>query len=224
MLGPSEEYFFAIMYNHEEIQRRAACFRLLAACFCQPERELFIEEDVCPNLARLLQPLSPDAGKAARAMAEALETLDQERLSVDHAALFLGPFELAAAPYGSVYLEQSRRLMGDSTMAVRRCYEEAGLAVEIAEAPDHVALELEFMHYLLSCQATALVEGREGGAADLELRQNEFFHHFLNSWMEDFCRAIRSGTVNPFYLALAECLGFFIAACRQIQKTPSAPA
>lgn len=212
------------MHNHDEIQRRADCFRLLAACFCQPERELFIEEDVCPNLVSLLQPLSPEAGKAARAMAEALEHLDQERLSVDHAALFLGPFELAAAPFGSVYLEQGRRLMGDSTMAVRRCYEEAGLAVEIAEAPDHVALELEFMYYLLSCQATALAACREREAADFELRQQEFFLRFLHPWMDDFCRAIRSGTANPFYLALGDCLGLFIAACRPTYNILLAPA
>ena len=31
------------------------------------------------------------------------EALSQEQLSIDHAALFVGPFELIAAPYGSVY-------------------------------------------------------------------------------------------------------------------------
>lgn len=210
------------MHNHDELQRRADCFRLLAACFYQPERELFLEEEVCDNLARLLQPLSPEAGKAARAMAEALEKLEQEQLSVDHAALFVGPFELAAAPYGSVYLEQGRRLMGDSTMAVRRCYEEEGLAVDLAEAPDHVAIELEFMHYLLSRQATAVAGYRDSEAAGFDRRQAEFFQRFLYPWMGEFCRAIRGGTADPFFRALADCLESFITACRR--SICSAPA
>jgi TorA maturation chaperone TorD len=39
----------------------------------------------------------------------------------------VGPFLVPAPPYGSVYLEDNRQLMGDSTIDVRRHYLSLGL-------------------------------------------------------------------------------------------------
>ena len=64
----------------------------------------------------------------------------------------MGPFKLLAPPYGSVYLEGGRQVMGASTVDARNRYKEAGLEIsrDIKEAPDHIAIELEFLYYLLS--------------------------------------------------------------------------
>ncbi|MFN2356106.1 MAG: molecular chaperone, partial [Desulfopila sp.] len=81
-------------------------------------------------------------------MEQAIHESRHQDLLVEYARLFVGPFELLAPPYGSVYLETGRRLMGDSTIAVQHMYTNAGLTLDVQEAPDHIALELEFMHYL----------------------------------------------------------------------------
>ena len=72
-------------------------------------------------------------------------------LKVDFAKLFVGPYQLMAAPYGSVYLDDGRTLMGDSTFDVKNRYREEGLdtAKDFKDAPDHITAELEFMYYLV---------------------------------------------------------------------------
>ncbi|MFW2365492.1 MAG: molecular chaperone TorD family protein, partial [Desulforhopalus sp.] len=95
----------------EEINRtiqRADCFRLLAACFYEPDKQLFLKEELGEKIEHLLEQLSPEGVTAARRLQKSLKTLDQEKLSIDHAVLFIGPFELTAAPYGSVYIENKR--------------------------------------------------------------------------------------------------------------------
>ena len=98
------------------IIRRGDTYKLLAACFYEPEKQLFLEENLCQNLAQLLQHSTPEGAEAAEQMLLSLQQYNQQELSVDHAALFVGPFELIAAPYGSVWREKQRLVMGDSTM------------------------------------------------------------------------------------------------------------
>lgn len=211
------------MNERREIILRSNCFKLLAGCLYEPDRQLLIEERVSENLGDLLRECAPEAAEAASCMAAALQGQSQEQLSVDYAALFVGPFSLIAAPYGSVYLDQGRRVMGDSTLEVRRFYQEAGLSVDVDEPPDHVVIELEFLYYLTACEASALAEGRAEEEAGFRATQSRFFFTCLRPWIDEFCRAIRTGTANPFYLALADCLASFMAACERSYAPGATP-
>ena len=184
---------------------------MLAAAFYEPEKDFFLEEKLCENLTSLLAATGClDAAAAAEKMTAALTESDQRTLLVEHARLFVGPFELTAPPYGSVYLEKGRRLMGDSTLAVQKMYHDAGLDLEAKDAPDHIAFELEFLHYLCQCELEAA--GRDDHAAVQEFRRQQatFYSRYLAPWVPDFCAAIRNGTECGFYSALAECLETFI--------------
>ncbi|MFN2355564.1 MAG: molecular chaperone [Desulfopila sp.] len=197
------------MTTMENLIVHGDCFKLLAAAFYEPEKDFFLEEKLCENLASLLATNGClDASAAAEKMTAALAESDQSTLLVEYARLFVGPFELVAPPYGSVYLEKERRLMGDSTLAVQKMYHDAGLDLEIKDVPDHIAFELEFMHYLCQCE----VEAANDHTAVQELRRKQatFYAHFLAPWIPDFCASIRNGTESKFYSALAECLHAFI--------------
>lgn len=194
------------MINHDATMMRSDRFRLLAACLYEPGRDMFLEEKVCDHLADLLADCGPVAVQAARDMADALRQIDQEQLSRDHAVLFLGPFELAAPPYGSVYLEGGRRVMGDSTMEVARLYQQEGVAIDVGEPPDHIAIELEFLSFLARKEAMATAAGLNEEADRCRRVQNRFLGEFLQPWLPAFCAAIRTGTGNRFYQALADCL------------------
>lgn len=200
---------------NETIQR-GDCFKLLAACFYEPEKSLFIEEQVASKLALLLDDQSPDAARAARDMETALQGQSQEGLSVAHAALFVGPFELLAAPYGSVYIEKKRRVMEDSTLNAARSYQEAGLSVDIKEPADHIVIELEFMYYLCNKEATAGADGVLEEAMRFRDIQARFYHYAMKPWVASFCDAIRTGTDSKFYAHLAECLECFLISCDKI--------
>lgn len=202
--------------------QRGDCFRLLAACFYEPDRTLFIEEQVGEKLGLLFDNFTPSAAQAARQMQTSIMDLDQEKMSIDHAALFLGPFELLAPPYGSVYIEKNRRVMGESSVNVARYYQEAELSVVIKEPPDHIVIELEFMYYLCNKEANAAQNGQHVEVNDLRELQARFYYHAIKPWAGDFCAAIRAGTDNGFYVKLADCLDSFLSSCENIYSTVQA--
>jgi TorA maturation chaperone TorD len=189
---------------------RADCYRLLGACFCPPERERWLAEGTCLELAKALGPLAPDAAGHAAALHEALAAADALALRVDHAALFVGPFALKAAPYGSVYLEAGRTLLGDTTLDAAARYAAAGLRVVLREPPDHVAVELEFMQVLAARAATAAASGNHAAAAPLAEAQREFLAVHLGAWGEAFCEAVACEATTAFYRCLAACLRAFL--------------
>ncbi len=202
-----------LMNNPEEVLHRGNCFKLLAACFYEPDKEMFLEEQLCDNLALLLQSLSPGAVAEAEAMKGWLQSTPQEQLRLDHAALFIGPFELIAVPYGSVYLENNRRVMGDSTLSTERFYQDAGLLVEMKEPPDHIAIELEFMYFLCVKEAEALTQGALDEAMRLRGLQADFLLKMM-AWLPQFCELVRKGAGTEYYRAVGGCLDNFYTSCR----------
>ena len=91
----------------------------------------------------------------------------------------MGPYRLLAPPYGSVYLEKNRRVMGDSTMDAKKRYQEAGLKLTLKEAPDHVAIEMEFMYYLIYREIEAFINTNESDIALDLTNQNDFLQNNL---------------------------------------------
>jgi len=191
---------------------RGDCYRLLAACFYQPEKDVLLGDDVFNNIALLVNVLSPEASALASRMAEAFSQVSEEELSVDYAKLFVGPNELLAAPYGSVYLDGDRRVMGDSTMEVIKFYEGEGLAMDgdFRNLPDHITVELEFMYYLIFKEIVALEKSDMDGARACIDKQERFLEGFLNRWAGPFCEKVMAGANCGFYRALAGCTAAFI--------------
>jgi TorA maturation chaperone TorD len=141
-------------------------------------------------------------------MKESFTSYTEEELTVEYARLFVGPFGLKAPPYGSVYLDNDRTVMGPSTMETISFYEEEGLVrdKEFHELPDHIAVELEFMYYLSYRRAEALQKGDSEVAEAYRLKQEQFRTRFLEKWVPSFCDHIKAETDNGFYSALAGCL------------------
>lgn len=137
-----------------------------------------------------------------------------ESLAVEHARLFIGPFQLAAPPYGSIYLDDAKTVMGDSTARVAAFYNSCGLhlADDFYELPDHFAVELEFMSFLAFKQREAEVSGDTDEVARIVSLQLEFLGRFLMPWLEPFTTAIINDGEAPFYQAISRCSSAFIIA------------
>lgn len=120
---------------------------------------------------------------------------DIESFEFEFNRLFVGPEELKAAPYETVYLSGERVLMRQSTMSVRRAYEEAGMQVSAKniEPDDHAAYECAFMGWL------AGQEGEEAGEAFAS-----FAKEHLNRWVSQHVAAVRENTVNEVCLGFAD--------------------
>ncbi|RJQ41413.1 MAG: dehydrogenase [Nitrospiraceae bacterium] len=172
----------------------------------------------------VLKDIAPDAAAHVPAMEKAFLKYNEEELLVAYAKLFVGPNELLAPPYGSIYLDGERRVMGDSTMETIKMYEEAGLKMgdDFKEAPDHIAVELEFMYYLIFKEIEALEKSETDKALDFIKTQNLFQDQFLKKWVGLFCDKIKAGTDNEFYNSLAGCLSVFIEKAQAGDELPVA--
>jgi putative dimethyl sulfoxide reductase chaperone len=183
---------------------RGDCYRFLSACFCQPQKNAFQEEKVLQNLTK--------SALFSVSMEESILKYGNEELLVEYSRLFLGPLGVIAPPYGSVYLDGERRVMGDSTMEVIRRYRNEGLSgsSDATELPDHVAVELEFMSFLVFKEIKALETSDLRAAEEAIEKQERFSGEFLRRWIPAFCERIKENTENAFYAALAQCASTFI--------------
>jgi len=190
--------------------REDAC-RLLAACY-YPPTVAFVEENCCDSLATLLATASPEAAGYAAEAENLIKKNSQEELAVEHARLFMGPFQLVAPPYGSIYLDDAKTVMGESTARVLAFYRANGLqlADDFHELPDHIAVELEFLSYLAHRQREAEETGNHGEVERLNGVKQEFLATYLLPWLEPFTSAIIEDGESPFYQAVARCTAAFI--------------
>ncbi len=121
---------------------------------------------------------------------------DLEELEYEFNRLFVGPNRLEASPYESTYRNDQRSLMQFETLAVRRFYEKAGLEVskKNVEPDDHLALELEFVCYLL--------ENNKESDKYYKMYQDFLKEHLLQ-WTETHCELVREKTKNNILIGIS---------------------
>lgn len=196
------------LLNHEASRMEA--YRLLSECYFLPNEGLTAKLEALEfKLAEVCKP----AIEFVRNMRKAFESGAQiEPLKVEFAKLFVGPFKLFAAPYGSVYLDGERKIMGDSTLDVKSRYREAGLdtAQNFKDAPDHISAELEFMYYLIFKEIEAFADSDTETAMGFIQKQKSFLEDHLMAWVPKFADSIIKNAENPFYANLASATKAFL--------------
>lgn len=186
------------------VAREDIC-RYLAACYYQPD-PMFGEERLFESLLDAVSLIDANLVPIARQLGEAFGHSKTENLLLDYTRLFLGPMQILAKPYGSVWLEENKTLMGDTTMAALELYQEGGFEIdeEFREVPDHIAVELEFLYLLIFRQNEARSIGNTAQAdafADLKRR---FLDQHLGRWVGPFTSALRGSAQSDFYRRLAD--------------------
>jgi len=180
---------------------RADAYRLLAACYYEPDPG-YLEEDVFGQLHAALEALSPDGVGAGKDLGARFREAGQEALMLDYSGLFLGPFGILAKPYGSTYLDGERVVMGESTLEALALYRQGGFQVAEAfqEMPDHVAVELEFLYLLNLNLGNAIATAESSGLDGLK---RTFLEAHLGRWIGPFTEAMGRGATTDFYRNLA---------------------
>jgi putative dimethyl sulfoxide reductase chaperone len=177
-------------------------YRLLSLCFHEPEPETL---QLLINLRDQLRNHFPEYLEPAEQLIELFAATESTSIDrkVEYARLFITSINRTVPPYGSVYLEEGRKLLGESTAAVQEFYSRYNLQLEVRDAPDHIAVELEFMHYL-ACSAP------EDPALPAALA--EFTQRFVAPWMQPFATAVQQAGTSPFYTHLARLTADFVLA------------
>ena len=117
-----------------------------------------------------------------------------------------------APPYGSIYLEGKREVMGVSTIDAKNRYQAAGLDIsgKVKEAPDHIAIELEFMYYLIFKEIEAFEKSDFESAMDYLRKQKEFLQEHLGVWVLGFAVNVEEKAGTDFYKNLARATKVFV--------------
>ncbi len=185
---------------------RKDTYQILAACHQQPD------EDTIQKKAALVTVLGDVCSEAVKHITLKMYETTAEQLAIDHAKLFVGPFKLLAPPYGSVYLEGGRKVMGESTLDAERRYRTAGLKLsrQVKEAPDHIAIELEFMYYLIFEEIEAINRSDYQSAMGFLKAQQAFLQDHLGAWTPAFAKKVEENAETDFYRNLAKVLRAFI--------------
>jgi putative dimethyl sulfoxide reductase chaperone len=200
---------------HQDPSRTAAradLARLLAACYYEPGPE-FAEEHVFDAMREAAATVDPELEEIADRIGRGFAATGGDELLVDYTRLFLGPVDILAKPYGSVWLDTDAPLMGDSTMAVLQHYEDAGFEVDegFRDLPDHIAVELEFLYVLLFREAEVRLRQDTQTLAGLARMRQRFLGEHLGQWVGAFAAAVTAGAQTSYYRDLAELTVRFVA-------------
>jgi len=195
---------------------RMDAYRLLADGYHRPGPDLL---DGTGKLKSCMERICSEAEQYISSMQSDIAGMAGEgTLEVDYARLFVGPFNLMAPPYGSVYLEGERQVMGASTADVQQRYRAAGLDVDAGfkDAPDHIAAELEFMHFLIFKAMEAADKGDADHVVVSLTNQQAFLEIHLGAWIHEFASKVVDNAATSFYRNLARATETFIKDDYQI--------
>jgi len=191
-------------------QSRMEVYRLLADCYHLPDQHFTEKLD---HLHRAMKRVCYQAAGYVNQMKTDIEQIDDPGcLKIDYAKLFMGPYKLLAPPYGSVYLEGERLVMGKSTLDAQHRYREAGVDIteDFKEAPDHIAVELEFMHFLISNEIEAIAGQNIEGVVNSLQRQRSFLEDHLGVWVSEFADNMENNAATMFYRNSAKATKLFV--------------
>lgn len=167
------------------------------------------------NSLRALSLFAEDESPAATNLIRILTRLqdcDLETLKEEYTRLFLGPEDLIAPPWESVYTTTARALFQESTLAVHKWYEQFGFIPKSYphEPDDHISLMMHFL-MLLSQRAIDALEAdkmeryRDALAAQLLFEQN----HMLN-WLKQYAADMDKSKTHCFYPQFVATVGEMI--------------
>ncbi len=191
-------------FDHHSSRRDA--YQLLSTFYYPPDSDTLLK---LPPLQVTLGSLCPPAQPA---IANMQSEQNLESLQIDFSGLFVGPFKLLAPPYGSIYLEGKREVMGDSTLDTLKRYRAAGLELsgDVKEAPDHIAFELEFVYYLTFKMLQAVDGANTTDAINYLEQMKGFLTKHPGRWVGQFTEVVQQNADTNFYRNLAVATQLFV--------------
>lgn len=188
--------------SSQEALAKGRSIRALAALFRQPSLWQGHEpSELEASLDQLGNAWARAGGQLIEEWRRAL--VRREECEIEFAQLFLGPFDIRVPPYASFYLEVDGQLMGEAASFVLESYSRAGieLADDVREMPDHVAIELDFVQYLMQ-------DRPELSDQELFALRKEFWARHFSVWFPRFVDQIKRESEHPLYSCLSGFLLF----------------
>ena len=140
-----------------------------------------------------------------------------DRLKEEYTRLFVGPMEMEAPPWESIYVGEEGRLFQESTLKVRDCYRRFGLLPEEYRrvADDSLALELGFMAELAQRSASAFAAADEAALRKTLQGALDFLNEHLLLWVPQLLERMGRTETDLLYPRLTRILNSFLEKDRE---------
>lgn len=184
-------------------------YSYLSRAFAAEPDEAFLEivkSDYTYDMWTLLDGRGGEAEKLQRALAVLAEKpFALAELRSEYTRLFVGPDQLPAPPWESIYVSGEALLFQKSTLAVRDAYRASGFraAGYPREADDHIATELNFMAVLAERAYRAYGSCEHGALLDSLDAHERFLGHHTALWLGAFAERLEACGVSEFYASFA---------------------
>lgn len=199
---------------------RSDIYLWLSRAFRYPdtERVARLEQPVLASFEATCDLLAQRARDALRPVLATLRApspdLDPAHLQSEHRRVF-GHIESSSCPpyetrYGSRHLFQQTQQLSD----IAGFYRAFGLDLsdDAKERPDHLAVELEFLHFLCVKEAYALEHHTPEKVELTRDAEVKFLQDHLLLWVPSFTRRLQTAAGSGFYKALGELMAAFLSA------------
>lgn len=219
-----------LLERQERALARAVLYRLASALFRYPDGDARRDRRAAAEgvPAALARGLAAEEREALLAGLAELDRLDApERVERDHARLIGHTPRAAATPYETEWRGAAGELLQFHQLAdLSGFYRAYGLALDSSchERPDHLAVELAFLHFLCAKEAYACAEGLPDLAELARAGQRRFLADHLLAWAPGFCLRLERDDPSGFYGRAARLLADWMAAERRLLDVPEAEA
>ena len=171
-------------------------------------------QEQLPDTERWLSLLEDQPSlEAVRALREIIASYSWEQVETDYIQTFghtiskeCPPYE---AEYGQSHIFQKSHALAD----VVGFYNAFGLELDsgFKDRPDHISLELEFMHFLCLKEVYGIGKGHDAGnLAVCRDAQTKFLDEHLGLWAFGFARRLHQKAAGTLYHATAQLLTAFL--------------
>ncbi len=190
---------------------RSRAYALFTEALAYPDdelRETLVEGGLVIPLQESLTTLSPRFALPDAQWQALRDIASTDELAVEHTRLFdVGASGPPCPLYGGLYAGDRMKTMEEAV----RFYNYFGLTLseEQRELPDHIATQLEFMHYLTYREVEALQAGVDPGA--YRRAQRDFVGRHLGSWVPKLCQRLEKEEAGAYIRTLVGLLGDFLA-------------
>lgn len=136
---------------------------------------------------------------------DGLSDQDFDEVVADYTRLFIGPGQVLAPPWESVFVEKGRMIFQNATLGVRDWYRRNGLqSVKLYKEPDdHIGLELTFLAHLAGEALAALEKGDDVSFEAANSAQRSFLLEHVLTWAPVWCDQVDVYTRTNFYRGVA---------------------
>lgn len=193
---------------------RSALYQLLSQGMVYPGEDAIraLKEQDLPQARQMAAQLPPEVAQQLTALDEQLQSIDIVQLQAEHRRIFSHIMSLDCPPCETVYTAHQIFQETQELSDIVGFFRAFGLELADRERPDHISVELEFLHVLTYKEAYALIHHGPSKARLCREVQRKFMQAHLGRWALLFAQRVREKAGGGYFACVASLTEAFLSA------------